>query len=238
MNWKATCHYLWREWVRPLSVPFLLVAAAKSAFADFNPVPTGSMQPTILCGDVVYVNKLAYDLRVPFTFARIARWAEPARGDIVVCFGPNDGMRLVKRVIGQPGDIVEVRHDTLWINGVAQAYAPLALDAPGVRDLPPAERGAAAFAREHLATGAQMPSRPHAVMALHANAVPRNFGPVRVPEGRYFVMGDNRGNSLDSRFFGFMPREHIIGEAKAVILSADLDRWLRPRFDRFFTALE
>jgi signal peptidase I len=231
-------HYLWREWIRSFAIPLVLLLAAKSAFADINYVPSGSMQPTILCGDAVYINKLAYDLRVPFTFARIACWGDPARGDVVVCFSPSDGLRLVKRVVGQPGDLVELRDDTLWINGVAQAYSPLPADAPGVRDLPPAERGAAAFAREHLTTGAHPPSRPHAVMALQASAAPRDFGPVRVPDGRYFVMGDNRGNSLDSRFFGFMPREQIIGEVTAVALSADPDRWLRPRFDRFFTRLD
>ena len=238
MTWKSPFLYLWREWVRPLSIPFLLIAAAKSAFADINYVPTGSMQPTILCGDVVYINKLAYDLRVPFTFARLARWAEPARGDIVVCFAPNDDTRLVKRVVGQPGDLVEFRHGTLFLNGVAQAYTPLPADAPGVRELPQAERNAALFAREQLASGAPATPRSHAVMALPARPVLRNFGPARVPEGHYFVMGDNRDNSRDSRVFGFVPRERIIGEVKGVAVSADLERGLRPRFGRFFTMLQ
>jgi signal peptidase I len=238
MKLRTLAHALWREWIRPLAIPLLLLTATKSALADINYVPTGSMQPTILCGDVVFINKLAYDLRVPFTWARVARWSEPARGDIVVCFAPDDGTRLVKRVVGQPGDTVELRHDTLFLNGVAQTYSPLATDAPGVRDLPAAERDSAVFAREHLSSGSPPASRPHAVMALAARAVPRDFGPVRVPEGRYFVMGDNRGNSRDSRFFGFMPREQIIGEVQAVAVSADLKRWLRPRFDRFFTRLE
>src|ERR1700712_1238664 len=99
MNFKKFARTLWMEWVRPLALPLLAVAAAKSALADINYVPSGSMQPTILCGDVVFVNKLAYDLRVPFTFARVAHWSDPARGDIVVCFAPDDGTRLVKRVI-------------------------------------------------------------------------------------------------------------------------------------------
>src|SRR3954468_13025673 len=122
-------HYLWREWIRPLALPFLLMTAAKSALADINYVPSGSMQPTILCGDVVFINKLAYDLRVPFTFARVAHWAEPARGDVVVCFSPEDGTRLVKRVVGTPGDTIELRGDVLFLNGVRQTYAPLAADA-------------------------------------------------------------------------------------------------------------
>src|SRR3954464_9324494 len=90
MSPRKILKYLWREWIRPLALPFLLITAAKSALADINYVPTGSMQRTILCGDVVFINKLAYDLRVPFTFARVARWAEPARSDVVVCFSPED----------------------------------------------------------------------------------------------------------------------------------------------------
>jgi signal peptidase I len=223
--------HLWRQWIRPLALPFLLIASAKSALADINYVPTGSMKPTILEGDVVFINKLAYDLRVPFTFARVARWAEPARGDIVVCFSPADGTRLVKRVIGLPGDTLELRNEILFLNGVRQDYA--ALPDAVVQDLATAERGRAVFARETLTGG-----RTHAMMALPTVSALRNFGPVQVPADSYFMLGDNRDNSHDSRFFGVVSRREIIGEAKAVFVSADLERWLRPRFGRFFTALE
>src|SRR5215218_5596285 len=133
MNVKPLLQRLWREWVRPLAVPLLLVASAKSAIADINYVPTGSMKPTILEGDVVFINKLAYDLRVPFTFTRIARWSEPARGDIVVCYSPADSMRLVKRVVGVPGDTIELRSDVLFLNGVRQNY--VSLPAAAIRDM-------------------------------------------------------------------------------------------------------
>src|SRR3954451_22426867 len=101
---KKIARTLWTDWVRPLALPLLLVTAAKSALAEINYVPSGSMQPTILCGDVLFINKLAYDLKVPFTKTRLARWSDPVRGDIVVCFAPDDGTRLVKRVVGLPGD--------------------------------------------------------------------------------------------------------------------------------------
>src|SRR5947207_2050892 len=143
---RAFARYLWREWIRPLALPLLLIASAKSAIADINYVPSGSMKPTILGGDVVFINKLAYDLRVPFTFARVAHWSEPARGDIVVCFAPDDGTRLVKRVVGQPGDVIELRNDVLLLNGVRQDYSPLPEAA--VRDLSAEERATASFARE------------------------------------------------------------------------------------------
>ncbi len=236
MNAKKVIRCLWHDWVRPLALPFLLITAAKSALADINYVPSGSMQPTILCGDVVFINKLSYDLRVPFTTARLAHWAEPVRGDIVVCFAPDSGTRLVKRIVGQPGDTIELRRDVLLVNGIAQSYSPLSTDTRGARDLEPAERDSAIFAHEQLAT----PTGPHshAVMALPARPAIRSFGPTRVPAGHYFMMGDNRDNSHDSRFFGFMPRAEIIGEAKAVFVSADPAHWLRPRLDRWFTPLD
>lgn len=238
MNLKNVARLLWREWLRPLALPLLFITAAKSALADINYVPSGSMQPTILRGDVVFINKLAYDLRVPFTTTRLARWSDPARGDIVICFAPDDGTRLVKRVAALPGDTVELRDDALFLNGTRQSYAPLAADAPGVRDLDAAERATSVFARESLATHASSPPRVHATQFLPAQPAPRNFGPVSVPAGHYFMLGDNRDNSRDSRYFGFMPRAEIIGEAKAVVASADLAHWLRPRFHRFFSKLD
>ncbi len=235
---RRGARYLWREWVRPLALPFLLITAGKSAIADINYVPTGSMQPTILCGDVVFINKLAYDLRVPFTFVRVAHWADPARGEVVVCFAPDSGMRLVKRIVGQPGDTIELRREVLFVNGVAQTYAPLAGTTRGAKDLEPAERDRAIFAREQLTPAPTAGAHAHAVMALPARPALRSFGPTRVPAGHYFMMGDNRDNSHDSRFFGFVPRAEIIGEAKGVVVSGDRNHWLRPRFDRFFTWLD
>lgn len=222
--------YLWREWIRPLGVPLFLILAAKSAIAEINIVPSGSMQPTILPGDAVFVDKRAYDLRLPFTFARVARWADPARGDIVVTFSPEDGQRIVKRVIGQPGDVVELRANVLLVNGVPATYSLLAPAAS--RDLPADERASSFLALEKSA------GRAHAVMSIPSRPAPRDFPPIRVPAGRYFLMGDNRDNSYDSRYYGTVPRREIIGRAHAVVVSGDPDHWLRPRFHRFFTRLE
>lgn len=226
--------YLWSQWVRPLAIPLLLITAAKSAIADINYVPSGSMRPTILEGDVVFINKLAYDLRVPFTTARVARWAEPERGDIVVCFAPDDGTRLVKRVVALPGDTVELRGGVLFINGARREYSPLPEAA--TRHFTSQERATAVFARE--ADDRREGPGGHAVMALPGRPALRDYGPVQVPAGHYFTMGDNRDNSRDSRFFGPVPRREIVGEAKGVFISADPSRWLQPRLDRFFSALD
>src|SRR3989442_10566823 len=96
--------YLWREWIRPVVVIAAVVFPLKSAVADWNWVPTGSMKPTILEGDLVFVNKLAFDLKVPFTRFHLAEWKQPSHGDIVILFSPQDETRLVKRVIACPGD--------------------------------------------------------------------------------------------------------------------------------------
>lgn len=223
---------LWTEWIRPLALPVLGILCAKSALADINFVPSGSMQPTVLEGDVVFVNKLAYDLKVPFTTTHLAAWAEPRRGDIVVCFSPEDGTRLLKRVAALPGDTIEMRAERLYLNGAPLSYAPLPTEVAGISHLAADERAAAFFAREDLA------GRTHALMVLPRRGALRDFGPITIPAGRYFMLGDNRDNSHDSRFIGFVPRAQIVGEAKGVFVSFDLNRWGQPRFDRFFAALE
>jgi signal peptidase I len=229
---RRVIRYLWKEWIRPMALPLLAVAAAKSALADINFVPSGSMKPTILEGDVVFINKLAYDLRVPFTSVRLAQWSDPARGDVVVCFAPDDGTRLVKRVVGLPGDTIELRNEILYVNGTRQSYAMLERSAPGVRDMEPAEITQARFARERLGT------HDHGMMVLPAWPAPRDFGPITVPTGHYLMLGDNRDNSRDSRYFGFVARREIVGEAKGVFVSGDKAHWLRPRFNRFFSKLD
>ena len=99
---RSRARYWWRKEIRWWLVIGLVVFSIRSALADWSDVPTGSMKPTILEGDRVFVNKLAYDLKVPFTTCRIAQWSNPQRGDIVVFFSPRDGQRLVKRVVGLP----------------------------------------------------------------------------------------------------------------------------------------
>src|SRR5580700_1098065 len=119
-RWKK----LWRE-NKSLLLFVIILTAVRSAIADWNDVPTGSMNPTIVQGDRVFVNKLAYDLKVPFTTLHLAQWSDPQRGDIVVFFSPADGTRLVKRVIGVPGDTIELRDERLLINGKQSTYEPL-----------------------------------------------------------------------------------------------------------------
>src|SRR5260370_708988 len=115
--------------LRGFLVLLLVVCSLRSALADWNDVPTGSMKPTIQEGDRVVVNKLAYDLKLPFTTFEILKWGDPKRGDIVVLFSPADGVRLVKRVVAGPGDRVELRDNRLFVNGVAAPIAPITVPA-------------------------------------------------------------------------------------------------------------
>ena len=117
----------WLKNNRGFLVFLLCFGVFRTAVADWNPVPTGSMRPTILEGDVVLVNRLAYDLKLPLTDLSIAKLGDPQRGDIVTFSSPKDGTRLIKRLVAVPGDVVEMRVDVLFINGRAAEYSDLAL---------------------------------------------------------------------------------------------------------------
>jgi signal peptidase I len=214
------------EEIRIFMVMLLVVSSLRSALADWNDVPTGSMKPTIEIGDRVVVNKLAYDLKVPFTTIELVKWADPQRGDIVVLFSPVDGTRLVKRVVAVPGDTVQLTDNQLLVNGKAAKWSPII-------PTEDSEQGLTLITREDLF------GRKHPMMMTPRYASnARFFGPVRVPTGRYFVLGDNRDNSNDSRFIGFISRKSIVGRATAVAFSLDREHYFAPRFDRFFKKLE
>jgi signal peptidase I len=220
---------LWKEWRIPIFFIVFVVIPVKSSLADWNWVPTGSMNPTILEGDLIYVNKIAYDLRFPLTMHRLARWSNPERGDIVICFSPEDGVRLVKRVIGLPGDTIEMKDNMLFLNGEPVGYTKIGRDYTEL--LSGKKKVRCTLEIEDLGRVA------HTVMSIPSVRAMRNFGPVTVPRGSYFVLGDNRDSSRDSRYFGFVDRESIVGKAKGIIGSFDITDKYQPRFGRFFESL-
>lgn len=219
--------YLWREWIKPLALVAALVFPFKSAVADWNWIPSGSMRPTLLEGELVFVNKLAYDLKVPFTLSRLAQWRDPQRGDIVVFFSPLDGTRLVKRVVGLPGDRLALRHEQLIINGNPVAWE--ASDPRWRHYATPHEKSEAVVLAEKL--GPTL----HPILTLPSLPARRDFAEITVPAGCYFMMGDNRDNSFDSRYFGFVPRASIVGHVHDVVLSFNPAQLLLPRPDRWLT---
>ena len=211
--------------IRVFLLMLLIVSSLRSALADWNDVPTGSMKPTIQEGDRVVVNKLAYDLKIPFTTIEVLKWGDPRRGDVVVLFSPVDGTRLVKRVVGIPGDRIHMRDNQLYVNRKAAVVQRIGMSIDQ-------EQGNTVLANENLA------GRTHEVMFTPQIAAVRSFGPVIVPNGFYFVMGDNRDNSNDSRFIGLIARQRIVGRAMAVAFSLDRSHHFAPRFDRFFHAID
>jgi signal peptidase I len=221
---KKIVDKIWSEWLRPFALAFIIVVPLKSAVADWNWVPTGSMKPSILEGELVFVNKLAYDLKVPFTTLHLSTWGNPVRGDVVVFYSPVDGTRLVKRVVGLPGDTVQLKDDVLYLNGLPQEYSS-ADAAPFRHDV--FEDANPIVAIEHLA------GSDHYVLGLPGRQALRNFGPLIVPPGQYFMMGDSRDNSADSRYIGPVPRAAIVGRVPRVIFSFDPSRHYLPRPQRF-----
>ncbi len=221
---------LWKEWRMTIFFIVFVVIPIKSSLADWNWVPTGSMNPTILEGDLVYVDKVAYDLRFPLTLHRLAEWSDPQRGEIVICLSPADGARLVKRVIGKPGDTIEMKDNVLILNGEPLAYTRIGAQSMG--DYRPQFKWPCIFALEDL------DGSVHPVMSIPSVSAIRTFGPIRVPQDHYFIMGDNRDVSQDSRFFGFVERKRILGRVKGVIGSIDITDKFQPRLSRFFAPLK
>lgn len=200
----------------------------RSALADWSDVPTGSMQPTIQIGDRIVVDKAAYDIRVPFTHLSLVHLADPRRGDIVVLDSHAAGERLVKRVIGIPGDEIAMRSNVLFVNGVAARYSPATVT--GIHD---DLRDPARYEVERAGDTAHLIR-----LSLYRPSEARDFGPVIVPAGQYLLLGDNRDNSMDSRYFGFFPRQEIVGRSRYVALSLDPSRHYLPRSHRLAVPLD
>lgn len=210
---------LWRN-NRGFIVFVSLMFVFRSAVADWNDVPSGSMQPTIQIGDRILVNKMAYDVRLPFTTTSLIKRADPKRGDIVIFMSEVADNRLVKRVIGVPGDTVAMQHNVLSINGEQLSYQP------GTSSTDDAE-----------VLTEQLDAIAHQVKLAPYPTGRDSFSAVKVPAGHYLVLGDNRDNSADSRVIGFVPRDEIVGRASSVLFSLDYDNYYLPRSERFFAAL-
>ena len=197
----------------------VLMTCFRSALADWNAVPTASMKPTIIEGDRVLVNKIAYDLRVPFTGISLQHYADPERGDIITFESEHADMRLIKRVVGVPGDTISMINNHLIINGEMQKYRFLSKDEHG-------------YLIEE-----QLGKVRHRIRVADHPSPYSNFGPVTIPAGQYLVLGDNRDNSADSRVHGLVPMSEIRGRANHVVISLDYDNFYLPRSERVYQPL-
>lgn len=205
-----------------------LFGVFRTAVADWNPIPSSSMHPNLLEGDVVFVNRLAYDLKLPLTDIVLSHLGDPVRGDVVTFASPKDGTRLIKRIVAVPGDVVEMRNEQLFINGTAAHYQ--ALDQ--VDEKLPGGRTQAYRLQETVA------GRGHRIQVMPQLQARSNFAPVTIPADQFMMLGDNRDNSADSRYIGLVPRHLLVGRAVRVLVSADYQGNWAPRTERFGMRLE
>lgn len=190
----------WRKDVTAIAAAAAVVLVGRSSFADHYHVPSGSMQPTVDIDDHILVNKAAYAIRVPFSHLHIVDLSGPARGDVVVLESPESGIVLLKRVVAGPGDTIEVRDGHLLLND-----EPIPVETKG---------------------GVEIEDLGHGHQVRLSDGGGPDFGPVKVPADRYLVLGDNRGNSRDGRYFGFVKREAILGRAVGILGRAGSPTWI------------
>jgi signal peptidase I len=204
------------EYSRSLFPVLLIVLIFRSFLFEPFKIPSGSMIPTLLVGDFIVVNKYAYGLRLPVLNQKFLDVDDPRRGEVVVFRYPKDtSVNFIKRVIGLPGDSIVYRNKQLFING-----DPVAIDSNGrfgsdqVKCTTPSV--------DAVRYTEQLEGAPHSIL-IHENSGTRN-GQWKVPEGHYFVMGDNRDRSNDSREWGFVPEDNLLGRAVGMWLNFDLDK--------------
>jgi signal peptidase I len=201
------------EYARSFFPVLLLILLFRSFLAEPFKIPSGSMMPTLLVGDFILVNKFAYGLRLPVLNTKILSLGEPKRGDVFVFRYPeNPKEDYIKRVIGLPGDEITYRNKTLFVNGKEIAETPLgAYTGPSE----PGRRMDGAQVKQENLEGVE-----HRIMELPQVWVGHE-GTWKVPEGHYFAMGDNRDNSADSRFWGFVPEANLVGKAFLIWMNFD-----------------
>lgn len=187
------------EYARSFFPVLLFVLVIRSFIFEPFRIPSGSMMPTLLEGDFIFVKKFAYGLRLPVTETKIVETGDPKRGDVIVFRLPSDpSINYIKRVIGLPGDEIVYQRQRLTING----------ETVDLERGTNATFGAPVFVED-------LDGRVHDILVAHPQFSTRD-GSYRVPEGHYFVMGDNRDRSRDSRFIGAIPEKFLVGEAVRV----------------------
>ncbi len=224
-----------REYVESLGLAIIVALIIRAFVIEAFKIPSGSMLPTLSIGDHIFVNKFAYGLRVPLTKRHIIEFDGPERGDVIVFIFPEDESKdFIKRVIGKPGDQIHIEGEGVWVNGEELPKRQLSVKAypndrkrlevhNGTVKTIPFERGWRDFEFSEEKVG----KIDHLVQ--YENFLERPTYDIVVPPDHYFVMGDNRDNSADSREWGFVPAENVKGKAMFVWLPLDKDhggiRW-------------
>lgn len=200
------------------NIGFILLLAGmaffRTAVADWNPVPSSSMEPTIFPGDIVLVNKTLLGPAIPFTKSRLFSLGEPQRGDIITFYPPGKEDQYVKRVIGVPGDRIRTEGLQVFVNDEPVTLSNVEQDGLSV-----------------FVSGTEtINGVTHQVKVLNDRPIMQVPASITVPSGSYFVMGDFRNNSEDSRYWGFVPEQNITGKVTRLLLSTADER-------RFFSSI-
>jgi len=206
------------QWSIELFPVLLLVFVFRGFIFEPFRVPSNSMMPTLLTGDFIVVNKFDYGFRLPITNSKLVEFSKPNRGDVIVFRYPNyeknpgySGVDFIKRIVATPGDVISYSDDQLVINGEI-------LEMNNIGPYLGVDSGKAMNNYELVQE--VVDSLPHEIL-LKPNGQSKGIPEITIPEGHYFVMGDNRAHSSDSRFWGFVPEEYIIGRAIGIWMHWD-----------------
>lgn len=230
---KTPVKILIREYSESLIVAVILALVLRFFVISAYKIPTGSMIPTLKVGDLIFAYRLPYGFPIPFSGGD--RWSAklPERGDVVVFRYPgNESVNYVKRVVGLPGDRIQIRNKHLFVNDQEAGYKALPSDS--IQDLPGGE--------DYQVFQETLENSTHSVILNRADETDF-FGPVVVPPGHFFVLGDNRDSSDDSRYWGTVPLKNLEGRVVMVWMSLDwLHRWgddrlPNVRWERVFTGV-
>ncbi len=203
----SASRWMW-EWIKAVTTAIVLFLFVRTFFVEAFKIPTGSMENTLLVGDFLLVNKAVYGAEVPMTGTRLPALTQPHRNDVIVFFPPHDPAKnYVKRLVGLPGDTLEMRDKVLFLNG-EPVVEPYARHIDGFSDPSDARM---MWQTNYLVLGKwnwgnYRPTRD-------------NWGPLVVPEGKYFALGDNRDYSEDSRYWGFLDASSIRGRPMFIYYS-------------------
>lgn len=208
------------EWLKSITIALVVWIFLRTFLVEAFTIPSGSMQNTLLPGDFLFVNKFLYGAEVPFIHKRLPAIREPRRGDILVFDSVEEDMKVVKRLVGIPGDTLQMRKGVLFRNGEALAEPYTTKSDPDRGEDPLMRSRMREWQIKHFAG---VPPRGY-------NPDLHDWGPVVVPRDSLFVMGDNRDGSYDGRYWGFLPRANVRGTPLLVYYSYDAESWGRMAF--------
>jgi signal peptidase I len=231
-NTRSLIHWFW-DWTKSIIVALVVWFFLRTFLVEAFRIPSGSMENTLLIGDFLFVNKALYGAEVPIIHTRLPAVREPKRDDILVFDSvEEEGLKVVKRLIGMPGDTLSMENGELFRNG-KRVNEPYALHSDPTRSEDPIQR---AKMREW-----QLPHLVHRDPTAYQPDL-QEWGPIVVPPDSFFMMGDNRDSSYDGRYWGFLPRKNVRGKPLVVYFSYDPSSWralpflTAVRWNRLFTS--